>query len=191
MPNIIDHFMKEYAFLSNFYDRQIVWKDHIFPTSEHVYHSEKLKDKKVTTLRHRVQLMIQAEIDSFNSLESTIMGDQKNLLINELSAGDAKKRYTLKKLKELKILRNDWFDINIQIMEDINIVKFTMHKDLGTKLISTGDAELIEGNYWGDDFWGKIKNPVTGEWIGRNELGKILMRVRKYIWDEKMSEGFR
>jgi hypothetical protein len=44
--------------------------------------------------------------------------------------------------------------------------------ELKTKLLATGDAELIEGNWWGDVYWGVC----NGE--GRNELGKILMQVR-------------
>lgn len=49
------------------------------------------------------------------------------------------------------------------------------------QLLDTGDSELIEGNTWGDKFWGR-RDPVrmaTG-WgmsggIGLNHLGKILM----------------
>ena len=39
-------------------------------------------------------------------------------------------------------------------------------------LKSTGEQELVEGNSWGDTYWGVCK----GE--GKNKLGKILMRVR-------------
>lgn len=35
-----------------------------------------------------------------------------------------------------------------------------------------GDAELIEGNTWGDRIWGVCDG------VGENRLGKILMRVR-------------
>lgn len=44
--------------------------------------------------------------------------------------------------------------------------------DLNAKLQETGDAELIEGNYWGDRFWGVCDG------VGENHLGKLLMRVR-------------
>lgn len=43
------------------------------------------------------------------------------------------------------------------------------------KLLATRDRMLIEGNDWGDTFWGM----VDGE--GENNLGKILMRVREEI----------
>ena len=43
---------------------------------------------------------------------------------------------------------------------------------LAQKLIETGNAKLVEGNCWGDKFWGVCK----GE--GKNNLGLILMKVR-------------
>ena len=42
-------------------------------------------------------------------------------------------------------------------------------------LIKTGNTELIEGNFWGDTFWGICDG------VGENNLGKILMRVRKEL----------
>ena len=39
-------------------------------------------------------------------------------------------------------------------------------------LRETGAEELVEGNYWGDTFWGVCR----GE--GENKLGKLLMQVR-------------
>jgi predicted NAD-dependent protein-ADP-ribosyltransferase YbiA (DUF1768 family) len=43
-------------------------------------------------------------------------------------------------------------------------------------LQETRPYELIEGNNWGDKFWGQ--SPLG---TGRNELGKILMSVRDDI----------
>ena len=39
-------------------------------------------------------------------------------------------------------------------------------------LKATGDAVLVEGNWWRDDFWGVYEGK------GQNILGKILMIVR-------------
>ena len=62
--------------------------------------------------------------------------------------------------------------------------KFTQNTDLLKKLLDTGDAELVEGNTWGDRVWGVCK----GE--GENRLGKILMRIRGEIPEEqKQKEG--
>ena len=46
---------------------------------------------------------------------------------------------------------------------------------LKRQLLETGAAELIEGNYWGDRYWGVCKG------VGDNWLGKLLMTVRKEI----------
>lgn len=53
-----------------------------------------------------------------------------------------------------------------------NKAKFTQNEDLKQKLLSTGNALLIEGNTWGDTYWGICNGR------GQNKLGKILTRVR-------------
>jgi ribA/ribD-fused uncharacterized protein len=72
-------------------------------------------------------------------------------------------------------LRPDWDDIKLNVMRLFVTRKFTESTTLGTRLIATGDAELIEGNHWNDIFWG-----VCGG-VGENHLGKILMEVRAAI----------
>lgn len=75
-------------------------------------------------------------------------------------------------------LRPDWEDIKDAIMYLICAAKFS-DSILRERLLTTGDEELVEGNYWhdnnfGDCFCGKCKNTV-----GKNVLGKILMRIRE------------
>ncbi len=71
-------------------------------------------------------------------------------------------------------LRADWEQVKYGIMEEIVRAKFTQNAELGKKLIATGDAELIEGNIWGDTCWGiDLRNGK-----GSNYLGRILMKVR-------------
>jgi predicted NAD-dependent protein-ADP-ribosyltransferase YbiA (DUF1768 family) len=45
--------------------------------------------------------------------------------------------------------------------------------ELREKLLCTGKLELIEGNYWGDTYWGVCRG------VGENRLGKLLMLVRE------------
>ena len=76
------------------------------------------------------------------------------------------------------VIRNDWGEIKLKVMESIVTVKFS-DPTLARKLLDTGGATLIEGNDWGDTFWGVYRGK------GRNELGKILMRVREELSNAK------
>ena len=75
-------------------------------------------------------------------------------------------------------LRPDWESVKLQIMEDLVMAKFADHEDLRSKLLATGDAQLIEGNHWHDFFWGVCNCGKCPE--GQNHLGKILMKVREW-----------
>jgi ribA/ribD-fused uncharacterized protein len=78
-------------------------------------------------------------------------------------------------------LRPDWETIKLSVMEDLVRQKFVRHNDLKEKLLATGDATLIEGNWWKDTFWG-----VSGG-VGENHLGKILMKVRNELHEDKIT----
>lgn len=80
-----------------------------------------------------------------------------------------------KKLGKTAPLRPDWEQVKIGYMKYLVWYKFGMYPDLGQKLLATGDAELVEGNHWGDKFWGVCNG------VGENWLGKILMDVRDQI----------
>ena len=68
-------------------------------------------------------------------------------------------------------LRSDWEDVKVDIMKSIVQSKFS-DPELLNKLLDTGIEEIVEGNTWGDTFWGVYKGQ------GENMLGKILMEVR-------------
>jgi N-glycosidase YbiA len=72
-------------------------------------------------------------------------------------------------------LRPDWEAVKVVVMYELVRQKFANNAELREQLLATGDAELVEVNNWRDRFWGVYR----GE--GRNELGKILMRVREEL----------
>lgn len=78
-----------------------------------------------------------------------------------------------KKLGQKVTMRQDWENVKISIMDDLVWQKF-LDPTLRKRLL-TINGQIVEGNFWGDRFWGVCK----GE--GRNELGKILMKVRDEI----------
>ena len=80
-----------------------------------------------------------------------------------------------KKLGRRVVLRKDWEDIKIKVMTDIVKAKFEQNEDLQKKLLATEDAYLEEGNTCGDRIWGTVNG------VGANNLGEILMNVRKEL----------
>jgi hypothetical protein len=69
-------------------------------------------------------------------------------------------------------LRHDWNDVRLEVMTNLIRQKFASGGELADKLVSTGRAEIIEGNSWNDTFWGVCRGR------GENNLGKIIMMVR-------------
>jgi ribA/ribD-fused uncharacterized protein len=76
-----------------------------------------------------------------------------------------------KKLGRRVSLREDWEEIKIEFMRGLLYEKFA-DPEIQAKLIETNPHPLIEGNNWGDDFWGDCSG------AGLNHLGKLLEEVR-------------
>lgn len=87
---------------------------------------------------------------------------------------EVKKPGDARKLGQLVKMRDDWEEIKFDVMLDLTRKKF-QDTELARRLLATGDAELVEGNTWGDSCWGVCNG------VGTNWLGKILMQVRNEI----------
>ena len=83
-------------------------------------------------------------------------------------------------------LRNDWETIKDQIMYEVITAKFEQNTKLKDLLLSTGNAELVEGTTWNDRYWGIDLN--SGQ--GSNHLGQILEKVREDLggWERDYVE---
>jgi hypothetical protein len=83
-------------------------------------------------------------------------------------------------------LRNGWDMMRLEVMEQLNRQKWTLHEHLRSKLLDTGDAYLEETNWWHDNFWGvctcqKCASVLAfAEWR-LNHLGKIIMKIRNEL----------
>lgn len=103
--------------------------------------------------------------------------EEDRLAFCELSARDAKKAG--RKVN----LRSDWEGVKDEEMFLILRNKFS-NPQLANKLLATGDRELIEGNYWHDNYWGNCTCAKCHHVEGKNKLGQMLMVIR----DEKRRE---
>lgn len=83
-------------------------------------------------------------------------------------------------------LREDWEQVKVSIMTELVWLKFEYNLTLRDKLIDTGLVELVEGNWWHDNFWGVCFCQKCWEQKGKNMLGYILMQVRKMMFQEEV-----
>ena len=76
-----------------------------------------------------------------------------------------------------KATHSNWDDFRLQCMEVALRSKFGSNVQLRQQLVDTGTRDLIEGNYWHDQFWGNCTCPKCPE-PGLNHLGRMLMMLR-------------
>jgi ribA/ribD-fused uncharacterized protein len=97
---------------------------------------------------------------------SKTLDDQERDQIKRASVRDAKRLG--RKVK----LRSDFDHQKLNIMEDLLRQKFAKDSEFAELLLLTGDEKLVEGNTWGDVFWGVCDGK------GENHLGSLLMKIR-------------
>lgn len=108
---------------------------------------------------------------------------------SDLTASNAKR------LGRTVDLREGWEGTKITVMRDLLRNKFLGQPKLLEKLLATGDAWLIEGNCWHDNFWGDCTCDCCADKPGRNVLGQLLMDLRSSMQSntplEDMPASFR
>ena len=109
---------------------------------------------------------------AYQAMKTADFGLQE-VIRDALTPGEAKRLG-----RALLRIRDGWDRYKDAYMERIVDAKFQQHPELMEKLLATGEALLIEGNDWGDMYWGMVKRN-DGRWVGRNQLGKVLMDVRE------------
>lgn len=108
--------------------------------------------------------------NAYQAMKMKNENDRKRFIAIKASAA--------KKLGRTLPMRDDWDTVKLDIMYILVKQKFSnlVMRDM---LLATGDAELQEGNWWGDVYWGTVNG------VGENHLGKIIMRVREELKLEK------
>ncbi len=86
-----------------------------------------------------------------------------------------------KRLGRRVTLRDDWEVVELGVMRRAIEAKFAdPFAGPGAWLVQTSPFELVEGNRWGDDFWGMVRGD-DGKWSGQNWLGVLLMARRSEL----------
>ncbi len=83
-------------------------------------------------------------------------------------------------------LRLGWDLIKNEVMEFVLRLKFARGSALAEQLKETYPRDLIESNWWNDLWFGICECPkCNGK--GLNHLGKILMKIREELVENKVS----
>jgi len=120
------------------------------------------------------------EFEEYPSVEhayqaaKTLDKDYRILIAKAETAAKAKKIGMVVPLKE------NWEAEKIAVMRALLRSKFSNPK-LKKLLLYTKSYKLVEGNWWGDTFWG-----VDMQGKGSNWLGKLLMELREELRNDNV-----
>ena len=147
---------EEYGFLSNFHQASFDLDGQTWPTVEHYYMAMKSENPKY-----------QQEILAAHS-----PGKAKRLGDSKIGQDNWAKQSLFRTNRGGYQLKPNWDKDKVDVMYRAVKAKFSQNSDLKIALLETGNKELIEDSP-SDNFWG-----AGSSGTGRNELGKILMKVR-------------
>lgn len=86
-----------------------------------------------------------------------------------------------KRLARKMPIRHDWDKVKLKVMAYGIKEKFKASTNVAKLLLATSPAELVEGNYWHDQFWGDCFCEKCKNVLEENNLGKILMFRRNQL----------
>ena len=117
--------------------------------------------------------------------EKAICANDHARLVKILNAGTPGEA---KRIGWYVVVSTKWSHVKREVMRGLLYAKFTQHEKLGYYLCSTKGKKLIEGST--DDYWGAgvplhSKEMAEGSWDGRNELGRLLVSIRKELLQER------
>lgn len=91
----------------------------------------------------------------------------------------------VKRIGKKLVVRPDWDEVKLGLMEQILYAKFTQNPHLAQLLVNTGESPLLYGNLRGDTYWGICLATREGE----NHLGRLLMELRAKYQKEGIPDG--
>lgn len=153
--DVIDSFTGYYHFLSNFHPSPFVYEGEVWPTVEHFYQAHKTE---IIELRNRIRVVSSPAL--------------------------AKKLGNYKTYQGQPVVRDNWGTLRQHYMKMAIDMKFDQNRDLAVLLVETYGKDLVEGNMWHDNFWGRCmceqcKN--ARKVVGQNWLGCLLKEKRMQL----------
>lgn len=142
-------FRGEHFFLSNFFKSPIEFEygnhTYVMPTVENAFQGAKVL---VSSLGADERRAVLAQVEQASPGESKGIG------------------------RSLPLDAKAWDAVAEQMMLTALLRKFVPGSELATRLLATGDMEIVEDNDHGDRVWGRVNGS------GTNKLGVLLMQVR-------------
>lgn len=149
---VVPEFKGEFFFLSNFYAAPFIWRNVEWETAEHAFQAAK-----------------------GIHMDDAVEGNTYMNKVKQAPSPTQAKRLG----RSVKIDLDTWEASKVMYMREIVHAKFSLVSGLAGQLINTGAMLLVEGNDWGDTFWGRSRNS-EGKIVGLNTLGTLLMEERGY-----------
>ncbi len=121
--------------------------------------------------------LIEFDGDIYPSLEHAYQAAKTNDPNERKKIREEKQVRRAKQIGRHVTIREDWEQIKVEVMRDLLKKKFE-NPQLRKLLLDTYPHDLVEGNNWGDTFWGVCRGH------GKNMLGVLLMQLRSELRGE-------
>ena len=130
---------------------------------------------------HPIQLegTVWSTVEHYYQAQKFVGTENEGLIITIQNAETPMEAATIGRDRTLK-LRCDWEQVKTQVMWQGVLTKFLTHTDIQKILLDTGDELIVEDSPI-DYYWG-----CGREKTGQNHLGKILMKVRQEIRQQRL-----
>ena len=121
--------------------------------------------------------LIEFDGDIYPSLEHAYQAAKTNDPNERKKIREEKQVRRAKQIGRHVTIREDWEQIKVEVMRDLLKKKFE-NPQMRKLLLDTYPHDLVEGNNWGDTFWGVCRGH------GKNMLGVLLIQLRSKLRGE-------
>jgi len=121
--------------------------------------------------------LIEFEGDIYRTLEHAYQAAKTHDPDERIKIREERKTGKAKRMGKRVTIREEWEQIKVKVMRELLKKKFE-NPQLRKLLLDTYPHDLVEGNTWGDTFWGECNGQ------GKNMLGILLMQIRSELRGE-------